>query len=286
MICIPLQIDVTPFVNMSQIELHPWRRSVSARSLVLWFLSTLAPDPQRLLELTTRAAVFDIDPTAVRVALGRLVREELVMQPERGLYALGPAAAPLHAKARSWLNVEQSVRPWGGKWLLVLTHHLGRSDRRRLHSRERALRLTGFVEAVLGCWVRPDNVVKSNDALWSELVNLGLDNDSLLLEAVTALETDDVLFRNLWPRSRLEDGYRYWLNEIDKSMSHLPELPLTTAARESFLLGQSVLRAINSDPMLPEQLVTVELRSALVGAMRDYNTLAVKYWEQAVYQRV
>jgi len=43
-----------------------------------------------------------------------------------------------------------------------------------------------------------------------------------------------------------------------------------------------VLRAINSDPLLPAQLIRVELRSALVKAMRDYNTAALAFWKLVV----
>ena len=262
--------------------LQTWRRPVTARSLVLWFLSTSAPDPQRLPALIARAAVFDVEPAAVRVSLGRLVREGLIAQPERGLYALGAAAAPLHAKARSWLQVEDSVRPWAGGWLLVLTHHLGRSDRRGLIARERALRLTGFVEATVGCWVRPDNLVRDTSSLWSELVDLGLDDAALFLNAVTVREREDSLFRGLWSSQRLEEDYRYWLAELRDSALRLPDLSPKNAAQESFLLGQAVLRAINSDPLLPAQLIRVELRSALVKAMRDYNTAALAFWKLVV----
>lgn len=260
--------------------LHDWRRAVTPRSLALWLLSTLDPAPMRAGALIDRAAIFDIDAPAMRVALGRLTREGMARQVERGVYAIGPQAAALHTKARSWAKVEQGVRRWRGEWILILTHHLGRTDRPRLQARERALRLGGFAVTAAGAWVRPDNLRRTSASLMDELRGLGLDDGASMLVGCTAQAADDAAFRRLWPAAELEQGYRFWLTEMGESLDRIDGAPLAEATRESFLLGQSVIRAINSDPLLPAELVDTGLRRDMVEAMKRYNAVALRFWAQ------
>ena len=263
---------------MSQSVLHNWRNPVSPRSLALWLLSTAAPEPLPVAVLIDRGAIFGIEPAAVRVALGRLVRDGMAQQPKRGIYALGPRATTLHAKARSWMQVEKRVQPWTGAWIVVLTHSLGRTDRARLQRCERALRLTGLAPAGAGTWVRPDNLRWSTAALHNELSGLGLEEEALLLAGCTVEPAQDRRFRALWPITELEKGYRYWLNEMTASDARVRTMSTTEAARETYLLGQSVLRAINSDPLLPSELIDVDLRGRMVAAMERYNAMALVHW--------
>lgn len=256
--------------------LYDWRQPVSPRSLALWFLSTAAPAPLRTATLIERAAIFAIEPAAMRVALGRLVRERRAEQPERGVYVLGPAAHALHARARSWTRLEERARAWDGAWIVVLTHHLGRTDRSRLAARERALRLAGLAAAGPGMWVRPDNLAV---ALRQEALGLGLEEAAVVLSACRAAPEQDAAFRLLWSREALEAGYRFWLAEMAASTRRLTCAAAIDAARETYLLGQSVLRAINSDPLLPAELVDTALRGRMVDAMKRYNAMALEWWD-------
>lgn len=257
--------------------LYDWRQPVTPRSLALWFLSTAAPAPLRAATLIGRGAIFTIEPAAMRVALGRLVRDRLAVQPERGVYALGPAAAALHARARGWTRAEERARAWDGAWVVVLTHHLGRTDRSRLVLRERALRLVGLAQAGPGMWVRPDNLVVP---VREEAQGLGLEEEAVVLTACrSAAAEQDATFRALWPVAGLEAGYRFWIAEMAASTARLRGAGATEAARETYLLGQSVLRAINSDPMLPAELVDVALRARMVEAMKRYNAMALGWWD-------
>jgi phenylacetic acid degradation operon negative regulatory protein len=263
---------------MSQSTLHDWRTPVSPRSLALWLLSASAPAPLTASSLIERATIFAIEGSAVRVALGRLVREGMAVQPERGVYALGPAAAALHAKARGWMRVEETVRPWGGAWLLVLTHPLGRTDRARLQRRERALRLSGFAHPGGGIWVRADNLAQDTATLRDTLAGLGLDGEAPLLSGCLAEPAQDAAWRDLWPACALEAGYDHWLGEMAVSTDRVAHMATKDAARETYLLGQSVLRAINSDPLLPAELVDTGRRRAMVAAMQRYNSMALEHW--------
>lgn len=262
---------------MSQILLEDWRAPITARSLALGLLST-ARDPMRVADLVRRAEVMAIDGAAMRVALGRLCRDSVVQQVERGLYAIGPAGAALDRRARGWADAPQRVRDWRGRWTIALADHLGRSDRRQLRRRERALSLYGFARASAGAWVRPDNLVTPLPDLVADLRAIGLDDDAIALSDAAALAEEDKAWRALWPRDAIEAGYRFWIGEMTASLARLPAMPPAAAARETLLLGQSVIRAINRDPLLPAALVDTGLRAEQVAAMRRYDAVGKACW--------
>lgn len=255
--------------------LQAWRTLPSARSLALGFLST-ARTAMRVADLIRRADVMGLDGAAMRVALGRLCREGVVQQVERGLYAIGPAGAALDRRARGWADAPGRVRVWTGRWVIVLADHLGRSDRRQVRQRERALTLYGFVATAAGAWVRPDNLATPLADLVAQLQAIGLEADAVALGDAAAL--DDAAWRGLWPASAIEAGYRFWIGEMEASVARLGTLPIDAAARETLLLGQSVIRAINRDPLLPGEMVDTRLRDAMVAAMRRYDAVGKACW--------
>ncbi len=255
--------------------LQVWREQPSARSLALGFLST-SRSPMRAADLVRRAAVMGMDGAAMRVALGRLAREGIVAQPERGLYAIGPAGAALDRRARGWADAPRRVRNWEGRWLVILADHLGRSDRRQVRLRERALALYGFAQAPSGAWVRPDNLAAPLAEVVAQMTAIGLDAEAAALGDATALADHD--WRMLWPIAAIEAGYRFWIAEMQASEARLPAMPHEAAACETLLLGQSVIRAINRDPLLPDALVDTDLRNAMVAAMLRYDAVGKACW--------
>lgn len=257
--------------------LQDWRTPVSARSLALGFLST-ARGPMRVADLVRRAEVMAVDGAAMRVALGRLCRDGVVQQVERGHYAIGPAGAALDRRARGWSEAPRRVREWDGRWTIVLAEHLGRSDRRQLRRRERALLLHGFARTTAAAWVRPDNLVQPLPDLVADLHAIGLDAAAIALGNTAALSAEDAAWRALWPADALEASYRHGIAEMAGSITRLPTLPRDAAARETLLLGQSVIRAINRDPLLPAALVDTALRDELVAAMRRFDAVGKACW--------
>ncbi len=252
--------------------LHNWRQPLSARTLAIGFLST-SRTPLRVGDLIRRGEVMGADAAAMRVALGRLAREGVVAQPERGLYAIGAAAAALDRRARGWAGASARVRPWEGRWLIVLVDHLGRSDRRQLRRRERALTLYGFV-CVPGAWVRPDNLAEPD--VPAQMRALGLDTDATVI--AEARVENDAGWRKLWPVAAIEAGYAFWTAEMASSLERLPDLEAQAAARETLLLGQAVIRAINRDPLLPAEMVDTAAREAMVAAMQRYDAVGKARW--------
>lgn len=262
---------------MQQQALEDWRAVPSARAIALGLLST-ARSPMRVADLVRRAELIGVEGAAMRVALGRLCRDTIVTQVERGRYAIGPGGAVLDRRARSWAGAPQRMRDWHGRWLIIAADHLGRSDRRRVRERERALSLYGFAQAYAGLWVRPDNLVASLGDLVTQMQMVGLDQAAVAI--CDAQPLSDAAWRALWPVATIEHGYRHWIGEMTGSLSRLPDYTAEEAARETLLLGQSVIRAINRDPLLPDTMVDAALREAVVATMQRYDAAGKECWSR------
>lgn len=248
------------------------------KRLILSLLS--APD---LIEISARqfanwGRLFSIDPAAMRVALGRLVRGDYLESARRGVYRLGPSGRLLAETARSWALAEQRVGPWSGDWLLVHTAHLGRRDKSVLRSRERALRLEGFQALEKELWCRPGNYREALRVTERRLHGLGLDDAAVLLRAGEVVATTDPF--QLWPCKVLEARYRALTAAMQSSLLELPALGIDEAAQTTFIIGETVIRQINVDPLLPEELVEVAARRKMHETMVAYDAAGRAAWKR------
>jgi phenylacetic acid degradation operon negative regulatory protein len=257
--------------------LQTWQSAPSARNLILSALSADAPRTS-LQTLARIGHVFGVDAGTVRVTVGRLVRDGLLRQVERGHYAIGEHGSALQARVRRWRTAEDRTRSWDRAWIIVLVAHLGRTDRSRLRSRERALKLNGFAQADEGYWVRPDNLLSAVPEIAREAMVLGLEREAVVFGSAEALPRDVGRLKALWSTDDLSAGYQAWIGELDASTERLPKLSPEDAARESFLLGQAVIRAINLDPLLPAEMVDVDLRRRMVDGMIAYDRIGKECW--------
>jgi phenylacetic acid degradation operon negative regulatory protein len=224
--------------------------------------------------------LFGIDAAAVRVAVGRLVREGLLIQVERGRYAIGGRGAALQTRVRGWRDAEARTRQWDGGWLLVLVDHLGRTDRVRLRARERALRLSGFARSEAGFWARPENLAARLETIVAEAIELGLDPAAIAFAGAAALPLEEVKLRRLWSAETLGESYRGWIEAMAASLARLPTMTKDAAARETLLLGQAVIRAINLDPLLPAEMVDAALRRRMIADMVAYDAAGRRAWQE------
>lgn len=253
---------------------------ISAGALILSLLSAAEASSMTVAQLSAAGALFGIDTTAIRMALSRLAREGRVRSPGRGAYALGGGAQALNERAVAWRRATEAMAPWPGDWLGVLTVHIGRTDRKAVRARERALRLYGFAEAGGGAWVRPANLAFSLSELRSAMGALGLPRTATFIRISECLEEDAACWRALWPADILRQGYRTACDEMEASLRRLPALALQDAARESYLLGQSVIRAINLDPLLPQGISDSKGFARMHGLMQTYDRTGRAIWRR------
>jgi phenylacetic acid degradation operon negative regulatory protein len=221
--------------------------------------------------------LFAIDPGAMRVALGRLVKSGLLRSVRRGQYAIGQRGLVLSQKARSWIFAEQRIGPWDGRWLLVHSAHLGRRDKRALRAGEQSLMLEGFAMLHPGLWCRPANYREAPSATRARLQALGLDCKAVLSRA-DCLLSSSAAPEELWPQIQLETQYRKFTCEMQASMRRAGKGALDAMARETFLLGEAVIRQINSDPLLPESMIDYKARRKMHETMVAYDALGREVW--------
>ena len=111
-----------------------------------------------------------------------LKKEGLLESPDRGVYQPGPKSKALTRRVQGWKDVSSRIVPWNGDWLVALTRHLGRSDRKQLRARERALALFGYQQTEEGFWVRPANLAGDLESHRAGLTEIGADEEAVLAE--------------------------------------------------------------------------------------------------------
>lgn len=256
----------------------------TAKSLVLDLLSTARRGAIPVSALVAAGDLFGLAENNVRVALARLVARRLVARDERGAYRLAPAAAAVQDQVSSWRRIEERVRPWRGGWVGVHTAGLPRR-RGAVRRRTRALAYLGFRELAPGLHVRPDNLAGGVTAVRERLRGLGLEPAAPVFALAELDEASDAQARRLWDGAALGRRYRALGAALAASGRRLARLDQRTARVESFLLGGRVIRQLALDPLLPEPIVAVAERRALVDAMLRYDRLGRACWSGALEHR-
>jgi phenylacetic acid degradation operon negative regulatory protein len=253
---------------------------VSAKSLAIDLLSTMPLHfPVAVGALLRGAAILGIGENSMRVALARLRARGLVESDERGLYRLSSIAEPVNRRVRSWRSIEQGVVQWDGSWTAVEMSGLPRGDRKRSRMGLRALRLLGFEALTPGLQIRPDNLAGGVSEVRERLVALGFAPAPMAFR-LTDLDSDlDARARSLWDVATLEAGYRASRERLEESTERLSSLSEVEAMAETFRLGGEAVRRIVLDPLLPESIVDVPARRALVEAMQRYDILGRDCWK-------
>ncbi len=255
-------------------------QDVSARALVLSLMSSTDAAPQAIGQLIDAAALFGIEAATLRVAVTRLMKDGLLESPERGIYSPGPKAQALMRRVQQWEHVADRVVDWNGDWLVALTRHLGRSDRKQLRARERALALFGYQQTEEGFWVRPANLSGSLDQHRAGLTDIGADEDIILMRAADMAMARPQDWAGLWSPEALSQSYARAIETMEASLARLDRLELDEAARETLLVGQPVIRAINFDPLLPPELGDQAGFLRMAEKMQAYNRVGQACWQR------
>lgn len=253
--------------------------SPTPRQLLLKLLGSGTDEELDAAGAVRACALFGISANNTRVALARLQASGLIETAGRGAYRLGADGRSLAKEVRAWRSVEQSLRTWDGGWVSVLTATLGRSDRKELRARERALAMLGMRELDDGLYVRPDNFADGVPYVRNRLLSLGLEPQVPVFLATHFDEERERRARLLWDASELEHVYQNGLHLMDESLQRLRKMPPADAAREVYHLGDQVLRQLVFDPLLPAPLVSVAMRQTYRAAMRHYDEVGHEIWK-------
>jgi len=251
----------------------------TAKRIILELLSATDGHEAASSSLVGAGKLLGVAENSVRVTLTRLVADGTLELTGRGSYQLGRSAAALTRQVTSWRELERQVRRWDGAWVCVQAGTTG-GDRGAARRRERALRLLGFRALDRTLSLRPDNLEGGVPALRERLYALGLEDRALVFRAAEFDDDTAGRARRLWDADRLTQAYHQTRDRIDRWLVAVTDLPPRTAAREAFFFGGDVLRMILFDPLLPEPLVDVAARRALVDAARRLDTAGRRLWAQ------
>lgn len=253
---------------------------LTARTLILDLLLAIEGQPLPARDAISGAALLGIRENNVRIALMRLSAEGLIEAVDRGVYRLSGAAHELAGEVASWRTIESRTRPWRGDWLVVHSGPLGRSDRKRLKARQRALDMLGFRPLDPGLEVRPDNIEDSVDAVRARLVKLGLEPEAGVFVASQFDAARMARISRLWDGKALDASYARLGKALEAWMQRAAKLETEVAARESLLMGRKAIRQVVFDPLLPAPMVDVEARHAFFETVRAYDRAGQAIWRQ------
>ncbi len=252
----------------------------SARKLVLSLVKEAA-EPMSSHILAGIGELFGIRANTIRVAITRLVSDDMLQLTDKGVYGLGKAARSLAQAQDRWRYLEEELIPWGGHWYALHVSHLGRRDRVQLRRRSRATGFWGFRELEQGLLVRPANLIQDTRFLKQSLCDLGMEADAVLMSGVT-FETDQQPSAMLWNVATLNREYGMLTREMLDWLEDYEALPLERAATECFMIGDRVLRAIAYDPRLPDEMVDTCAREDMVETMKVYDDVGNRIWAELI----
>ncbi len=275
----PSNAEVRDFDGLLKRERQP-----TAKRLILSLLSQPRMATLSLRQLVAWGELLGQKPAAIRVTAGRLVKEDLLATVSRGVYTIGPNGLVLRNKASEWMTALEQIRDWRGGWICVQTAHLGKANRRNVRKRERAFRLFGFKEFVDGVWVRPDNLAYTPPQLYAELCQLGLEPNAVLLRSDVIEHSRQDSPLDLWAGDTLNANYEKRIELLQSSEQGLRGQDLRTVTRETFLVGEHVIRQINADPLLPANCIDASKRKELVQAMKRYSKFCHTQWAEFLAQ--
>src|ERR1700683_2193877 len=255
-------------------------RHLTARELVIDFRANRVPREMSVQEIAGVGNALGFSEQSLRMALTRLVEQSVAANTGRGLYRLSGSGEAMRLEVRKWRNLDDLAKPWSGAWIGVFDAGITRSDRAALRRHERAMRLRGFRELQAGLWIRPANLRDSVAELREHLRALGLHPGALVVGLNDLDDEARAKATSLWDTAAMLARYRALADELIASKRKLERIPLDTAAAESMVLGRDVIRHINLDPVLPEELMPQRALSNLIRVMSDYDQNARQIWRR------
>lgn len=255
-------------------------RRPTAKRLLLDLLLALDPQPLSARDAVASCAIFGIGESSARVTLTRLAADGLVDNSERGNYRLSATAHPLAEEVATWRRIPQRLRAWHGDYVAIHTAALGRSDRRALRRRERAMAMLGFRELQRGLHLRPNNIEADVATIRRRMRTLGLEAEAPVFAADDFDAGSRRQLSTLWDTAALNRGYRETRESLETCMAQLEALSLEDAAREAFLVGGKAIRQLVFDPLLPEPMIDASARAALLDTTLRFDALGQSIWRR------
>jgi phenylacetic acid degradation operon negative regulatory protein len=225
---------------------------LTARSTILSALLGVHPPEAPVSQIIAVARIFDLQESAVRVALTRMVAAG-DLDREDGVYRLSPRLLARQERQDSALRPRQLS--WDGHWRMVVVTTTGEAAAERAALRE-TFRQLRFRDLRDGVWTRPDNLAITLPA--------SVMTRSQVFSAVPAVSSHELADSLFQPRA--------WAAAGEQLLARFHDAD-TIAAR--FEVAAEVVRHILNDPMLPAELSPPDwpgerLRRVYSGFRREF----------------
>jgi phenylacetic acid degradation operon negative regulatory protein len=240
---------------------------LTARSVLASALLGMDPPELPVAQLVRLTGLFGISENRARVALSRMVASGEATTDGLGRYRLAGHLAARQTRQSS--SRAGTTGPYDGSWWLAVVTTAGSTAEVRT-ARRRALAYARLAERREGVWMRPGNVVLD--------LPRPLEAD---VETMTARpEQPEELAWRLWDLTTWSARAGALLEGLDRIDPDRPE-----ALAPGFELSASVLRHLQSDPLLPAELLPphwpgASLRSAY-DAWDDRYRATLRDWSRA-----
>jgi phenylacetic acid degradation operon negative regulatory protein len=242
-------------------------RTFTARSVLASALLGMDPPELPVAQLVRLTGLFGINPNRARVALSRMVAAGEVTTDGSGTYRL--AGRLRERQARQSASRTGATVSFSGQWCVAVVVAKGSTAEIRT-GRRRALAYARLAELREGVWMRPDNVT----------VRLAEDFAADVELMAARPEAPDRLAATLWDLAAWADRARRLL----EAMATLSP-DTASALAPGFELSASVLRHLQADPLLPDELLPARWPGAPLRAEYDrwdarYRT-TLRAWSRA-----
>jgi phenylacetic acid degradation operon negative regulatory protein len=256
----------------------------SAETSVVDLLSALADpgspicrDTVSLAGLLRFTRALGHSDNSVRMALSRLVAEDLVERDGRGCYTYGSAGHRRHLEMVGWHQSAMRVDTrWDGSWIaLFINDKMTKSD-------IRAARLAGFRSYDDRLMVRPGNVSGSLTTVTTAIPE-GFANGQYWATRLSDLTHDQQQsFGALYDSEQIMLGYNA-LMQLELPMKKVKNLQsLNDMVTTTYVTGRKAVVSIVSDPLLPKEMIDVALRAKAIKRAKQYYDKSSKYWAMLI----
>jgi phenylacetic acid degradation operon negative regulatory protein len=254
-------------------HLPPKVTKATPRELILDTLAVITVDGLTTATLLEACAVMRFKPVASRVALTRLQAAGLIESPERSFWRL-TRKSPWSRDVERWRTVKSRTKPWDGAWLVALANAVPRSQRTVRGYTERALRHRGFRELRRDAFMRPSNLRASLGEIEADLLFLGASSSiGLLIASELGFTPPLGAWRIAEYQARIAAARARMTALIDA-----PPRDPAEACRAFWHAGRDVLRLVNADPLLPDELADAASRRELLDRLPEFVARGRDAW--------
>ncbi|EKF75999.1 hypothetical protein A11A3_00855 [Alcanivorax hongdengensis A-11-3] len=247
---------------------------LTPKTVVLDILSAAGGRSMPTPALATGGELMGFKPGAIRVAISRLAAQDLLHSPQRGEWKLTLHSPWAREQMRWQMQLDHDIDQWKGHWWIASTALVPRAQRSLWRQHERALLQRGFREARRDIFLRPANLKNRFDELWSELSELGMHENTVLAKASQISLAPKPALWGVQQRHRLlEDVYGQIKDLMKKTAPQDKQ-----SCRRFLQLGRASIRALNTDPLLPQSLAGTSPRAQLVKLMPDFILAGRQCW--------